>query len=106
MLKKPFMKSGFTPIEMSIVLVIIGLITGGILAGQDLIKAAGIRATISQLENFNTATYTFVISMVICLAIFLAHKQIALGYIMKLGCWWWGGKRFELWRWQWPHPGL
>lgn len=53
------MSSGFTLIELSIVLVIIGLIAGGILTGQDLIKSAEIRATISQIEKYNTASYTF-----------------------------------------------
>src|ERR1700756_2788750 len=52
-------KSGFTLIEMSIVLVIIGLIIGGILTGQDLINAAAIRAQISQIEKYNTAVNTF-----------------------------------------------
>ncbi len=53
------LKSGFTLIELSIVLVIIGLIVGGVLVGQDLIKAAEVRATISQLQKYNTATNTF-----------------------------------------------
>lgn len=52
-------KTGFTLIEMSIVLVIIGLIAGGILAGQDLINAAAIRAQIAQIEKYNTAVRTF-----------------------------------------------
>ncbi len=52
-------QSGFTLIELSIVLVIIGLIVGGILAGQDMIKAAEIRATIAQVEQYNTAVNTF-----------------------------------------------
>src|ERR1700712_2007792 len=50
---------GFTLIELSIVLVIIGLVVGGVLVGQDLIKAAGVRATISQIEKSNTAVNTF-----------------------------------------------
>ncbi len=52
-------KSGFTLIELSIVLVIIGLIVGGVLVGQDLIRAAAVRATISQIESYNTAVNTF-----------------------------------------------
>jgi len=52
-------KSGFTLIELSIVLVIIGLIVGGVLTGQDLIKAAQVRATVSQYEGYNTAVNTF-----------------------------------------------
>jgi prepilin-type N-terminal cleavage/methylation domain-containing protein len=52
-------QAGFTLIELSIVLVIIGLIVGGVLVGQDLIKAAEIRATISQYEKYNAAMNTF-----------------------------------------------
>jgi hypothetical protein len=52
-------KADFTPIEMSIVLVVIGLIVGGILVGQDLIRAAYIQATITQVEQFNTSVNTF-----------------------------------------------
>ena len=51
--------SGFTLIELSIVLVIIGLIVGGVLAGQNLIAAAQVRATVSQVEKYNTAVNTF-----------------------------------------------
>src|ERR1035438_2217859 len=51
--------AAFTLIELSIVLVIIGLIVGGVLVGQNLIAAAGVRATISQIEKYNTAVNTF-----------------------------------------------
>jgi prepilin-type N-terminal cleavage/methylation domain-containing protein len=52
-------KAGFTLIELSIVLVIMGLVVGGVLVGQDLIRAAYIRAQISQIEKFNIAVNTF-----------------------------------------------
>ena len=52
-------KSGFTLVELAIVLVIIGLIIGGVLVGQDMIKGAEVRATAGQLEKYNTAVNTF-----------------------------------------------
>lgn len=52
-------EAGFTLVELSIVLVIIGLIVGGVLAGQDMIKAAEVRATVAQVEKYNTAVNTF-----------------------------------------------
>lgn len=50
---------GFSLVELSIVLVILGLLTGGILAGQNLIKAAELRSIGTQMEKVNTAMYTF-----------------------------------------------
>ncbi len=52
-------EKGFTLVELSIVLVIIGLIVGGVLVGQDLIQAAETRSIISQIEKYNTAVNTF-----------------------------------------------
>ncbi len=51
--------AGFTLVELAIVLVIIGLIIGGVLVGQDLIKAAEIRSTLGQIEGYNTAVNAF-----------------------------------------------
>ena len=58
-IKKMRGPQGFTLIELSVVLVIIGLIVGGVLVGRDLIKASQLRATITQIEKYNTATNTF-----------------------------------------------
>ncbi len=52
-------KRGFTLIELSIVLVIIGLIIGGILMGNTLIKSAEIRGQISDIQKLDTAINTF-----------------------------------------------
>lgn len=52
-------RSGFTLVELAIVLVIIGLIVGGVLVGQDLIKAATVRAAVSQIEKYDTAANAF-----------------------------------------------
>ncbi|HZQ55291.1 MAG TPA: prepilin-type N-terminal cleavage/methylation domain-containing protein [Bryobacteraceae bacterium] len=52
-------RAGFTLIELSVVLVVIGLIVGGVLAGQDLIRAASVRATISQIDKLNVAVNVF-----------------------------------------------
>ncbi len=52
-------KAGFTLVELSIVLVIIGLLAGGVLLGKDLIQAAEVRQQISQLEKLETEINTF-----------------------------------------------
>lgn len=50
---------GFTLVELSVVLVIIGLILGAVLLGRDLIKAAEIRAAVSELSTIQTAVVMF-----------------------------------------------
>jgi len=50
---------GFTLIELSIVLVVIGLVIGGILVGRDLIHTAELRSVITQLEKYDTAIMAF-----------------------------------------------
>lgn len=51
--------TGFTLVELSIALVIIGFLIGGVLMGRDLIKSAEIRAQINQIERYNTAVNIF-----------------------------------------------
>jgi prepilin-type N-terminal cleavage/methylation domain-containing protein len=52
-------KTGFTLIEISIVLVIIGLLAASILVGNELIAAARIRSQIGQIQEYTTAVTTF-----------------------------------------------
>lgn len=52
-------QSGFTLVELAIVLVIIGLLVGGVLVGQDLIKSAEISAVITQRDAYDAAVNTF-----------------------------------------------
>ena len=50
---------GFTLIEIAIVLVIIGLLLGGVLKGQELMTGARVRSVIQQHDNLKTAYFGF-----------------------------------------------
>jgi len=52
-------KNGFTLIELSIVLTVIGLIVGGVMSGQSLIHAARIRQIYTQSAEYIQAINTF-----------------------------------------------
>lgn len=52
-------RSGFTLVELSIVLVILGLLVGGVLAGQSLIRAAELRAVSTEYSRYVAATQSF-----------------------------------------------
>jgi prepilin-type N-terminal cleavage/methylation domain-containing protein len=52
-------QAGFTLVELSIVLVIIGLIVSGVLAGQALIAQAKVRGQLRQIEEIKTAIGAF-----------------------------------------------
>ena len=50
---------GFTLVELSIVLVIIGLIVSSILVGQELITQASIKAQVTQIQTYQASVGTF-----------------------------------------------
>lgn len=54
-----YCQKGFTLIELSIVLVIIGLLVGGVLVGRDMIRSASLRQDIAQFNELNAAMNTF-----------------------------------------------
>lgn len=53
------MNRAFSLVELSIVLVILGLLIGGIMAGQSLIRASELRAVSSEYARYLTATHAF-----------------------------------------------
>lgn len=53
------MNKAFSLVELSIVLVILGLLTGGILAGQSLIRASELRSIVSDSQRYIAATQSF-----------------------------------------------
>jgi prepilin-type N-terminal cleavage/methylation domain-containing protein len=52
-------RTGFSLVELSIVLVILGLLVGGVLAGQSLIHASQLRAVTTGYMRYVTATVAF-----------------------------------------------
>lgn len=52
-------QAGFTLVELAIVMIIIGLLIGGILKGQELIQNAQVTATASQVKAIESAMTTF-----------------------------------------------
>jgi prepilin-type N-terminal cleavage/methylation domain-containing protein len=52
-------QSGFTLVEIAIVLVIIGLLLGGVLKGQELIEQSKIKRVINDFNSINAAYYTY-----------------------------------------------
>ena len=56
---KSLNQKGFTLVEIAIVLVIVGLLLGGVMKGQELINSAKTRALVSKLKSVEVAWDTF-----------------------------------------------
>ena len=52
-------ESGFTLIELAIVLVIIGLLLGGVLKGQELINSAKVKNMANDFKNIQIQIYSY-----------------------------------------------
>jgi prepilin-type N-terminal cleavage/methylation domain-containing protein len=55
----PTRATAFSLVELSIVLVILGLLAGGVLSGQALIRAAELRSVTTDISTIQSSSYTF-----------------------------------------------
>jgi len=78
-------RAGFTLLEISIVLVIVGFIIGGVLVGRDMIRSAQVRGTIRQVEMFNIAVRTFRLKYNALPGDMLPQQAASFGFLQLTG---------------------
>jgi len=78
-------RHGFTLVEISIVLIIIGLVLGGIIVGNSMIRSAEILAQIKQINEYNTAVKTFKMKYGLLPGDLSADRASAYGFISRAG---------------------
>ena len=76
--------NAFTLVELSIVLVILGLLAGGILAGKSLIRSAETRSVIADIDKYKTSIQAF------------RDKYLAIPGDMTNATSFWGAKNADL----------
>ncbi|MDR0572171.1 MAG: hypothetical protein LBG48_04940 [Rickettsiales bacterium] len=58
-MKNKYNYVGFSLIELSIVIIIMGLLIVGVIAGAGLVSAARVRSLVSEIRNYQTAVHVF-----------------------------------------------
>lgn len=58
-MNKKYYSKGFTLVELSIVIIIIGLIVGGVVGGQSLVRSAEVQSVIKDYTKYTTAAKAF-----------------------------------------------
>lgn len=59
LIKTETSQAGFTLVELAIVMIIIGLLIGGVLQGQQMIANARVTSTVAEIESFEAAMVSF-----------------------------------------------
>lgn len=79
------MRRGFTLVELTVVLIVIGLVVGAVVVGRDLLHGARLRAQVSQLEQFDGALGAFRAKYAGLPGDLSAGHAAALGFVVRSG---------------------